>query len=143
MEFQGTKGEWKVVGVDYPTIECYFNTENSDAINTNPTVATIGSAFRSREETQANAKLIADAGTTASKCGLLPSTLLEQRDKLLDALQQMQIDLNILQSNFRQIEKVDSRAEGMVEVIQNWIDRNHKAIEEITSENQINSHSND
>ncbi len=77
------------------------------------------------------------------KCEFLQSALLEQRDKLLGALKEMQIDLNILQSNFRQIEKVDSRAEGMVEVIQNWIDRNHKAIENATSQNQINSNSND
>lgn len=129
MEFQGTKGEWKVVGVDYPTIECYFNTENSDAINTNPTVATIGSAFRSREETQANAKLIADAGTTASKCGLLPSTLLEQRDELLDALMSM---LNIFNRGIEPNtfgEKVCNKAK--------------QAIEKATSQNQINSHSND
>lgn len=31
-----------------------------------------------------NAQLITDAGTTANKCGLLPSELLEQRDMLLD-----------------------------------------------------------
>lgn len=35
----------------------------------------------------ANAELIADAGTTANKCGLLPSELLVQRDELLEALQ--------------------------------------------------------
>ena len=37
------------------------------------------------EEQQCNAKLIADAGTTANKCGLLPSELLDQRNELLEA----------------------------------------------------------
>ena len=37
------------------------------------------------EEAEANAKLIADAGTTANKCGMLPSELLKQRDQLLIA----------------------------------------------------------
>lgn len=32
------------------------------------------------------AKLIADAGTTTNKCGLLPSELLKQRNELLEAL---------------------------------------------------------
>lgn len=41
------------------------------------------------KEGLSNAKLIADAGTTANKCGLLPSELLEQRDELLEALQKM------------------------------------------------------
>ena len=36
--------------------------------------------------TQANAELIADAGTTANKCQLLPSELLVQRDELLKSL---------------------------------------------------------
>jgi len=39
------------------------------------------------EEAEANAELIADAGTTANKCGLLPSELLAQRDELLEAAQ--------------------------------------------------------
>ncbi len=39
------------------------------------------------EEAIANAKLIADAGNTTNKCGLLPSELLTQRDELLEGLQ--------------------------------------------------------
>lgn len=42
---------------------------------------------KSMKNWKANAKLIADAGTTANKCGLLPSELLEQRDSLSEALQ--------------------------------------------------------
>lgn len=35
---------------------------------------------------EANALFIADAGTTANKCGLLPSELLKQRNELMEAL---------------------------------------------------------
>lgn len=38
------------------------------------------------KEGLANANLIADAGNTTNKCGLLPSELLEQRDELLSML---------------------------------------------------------
>lgn len=41
------------------------------------------------EKMEANAQLIADAGTTANKCGLLPSELLEQRDELLNKLKDL------------------------------------------------------
>lgn len=41
------------------------------------------------KEQQCNAKLIADAGTTANKCGLLPSEILEQRNELLEALKEL------------------------------------------------------
>ena len=41
------------------------------------------------EESKANALLIADAGNTAQKCGLLPSELLRQRDELREALAEM------------------------------------------------------
>ena len=39
-----------------------------------------------REQRLADAVLIADAGNTAQKCGLLPSELLRQRDELKEAL---------------------------------------------------------
>lgn len=38
------------------------------------------------DEEKANAMLIADAGNTAQKCGLLPSELLQQRDELREVL---------------------------------------------------------
>lgn len=40
----------------------------------------------SEEEAEANAKLIAEAGTVANECGLTPRQLLEQRNELLRAL---------------------------------------------------------
>jgi len=43
----------------------------------------------SMAERIANAALIADAGNTAQKCGLLPSELLKQRDELLEALKEI------------------------------------------------------
>lgn len=41
------------------------------------------------DEEKNNAALIADAGNTAQKCGLLPSELLMQRDELLKALHEI------------------------------------------------------
>ena len=44
-------------------------------------------AWCSNAEANANTALIADAGTTANLCGLLPSELLKQRDELRGALE--------------------------------------------------------
>ena len=44
---------------------------------------------RSQSVNKENAKLIADAFTTISKCDLLPSELLEQRNELLEALKDL------------------------------------------------------
>ena len=41
---------------------------------------------RFEKETKAIGELIADAGNTAQKCGLLPSELLKQRNELLKAV---------------------------------------------------------
>jgi len=43
------------------------------------------------KQRKCNAKLIADAGTTSNKCGLLPSELLEQRNELLQSLKDLLI----------------------------------------------------
>ncbi len=45
-------------------------------------------AYVSYDVGEANAKLIADAGTVANKTNLLPSQLLEQRNQLLNALEE-------------------------------------------------------
>ena len=44
---------------------------------------TIHFSDKEKEEAVGNVELIADAGNTANKCGLLPSELLKQRDDLL------------------------------------------------------------
>jgi len=41
------------------------------------------------DEATANARLIAEAGTVASECGLSPRELLAQRDELLGALEEI------------------------------------------------------
>lgn len=109
-EFKGTKGEWYVDHEEngYNEHNVLYTPISSDSADS--LVTSICEVYGDSDEDKANAKLIASA------------------PELLEALQQMQIDLNILQSNFRQIEKVDSRADGMVQVVQNWIDRNNKAI---------------
>jgi|GEM_PF-6371004 len=81
-----TKGEWefkpikesngwtdvRLKGKDHSIATCYMGRSNKDL-----------------EELNANAILIADAGTTANKCGLLPSEVLKQRDDVLDKLKDM------------------------------------------------------
>ena len=81
-----TKGEWK-----------YRDHFSDGIIETEETI--IGHLMKwgsPEDELQANALLIADAGNTAQKCGLLPSELLRQRDelrekysKLLDATSEL------------------------------------------------------
>lgn len=67
------KGHWDISGDGWVQFGRVWNIKDS----LNP---------HFRIESHANAQLIADAGTTANKCGLLPSELLEQRDMLLDSL---------------------------------------------------------
>ena len=68
-----TKGEWTITrnGMDW-------------VVRANPTA--IARIYSSWECEDADAELIADAGNTAQKCGLLPSELLQQRDELREAL---------------------------------------------------------
>ena len=83
MEFKGTKGEWNVkkYKMTFPSaLKWQIINENDDALFE-------VHLAESNEAMEANAKLIADAGTTANKCGLMPSELLEQRNDLLEALQ--------------------------------------------------------
>ena len=80
-----TKGEWNVNG------EYYRNKVmvNNSTIHVYHTVVTFDGAMVTYNNAKANAVLIADAGNTAQKCGLLPSELLRQRDELREALAAM------------------------------------------------------
>lgn len=42
-----------------------------------------------KEDSKSNAKLIADAGTTANKCGKLPSEILKERDECMEVLEEL------------------------------------------------------
>lgn len=77
MKYLGiTKGEWNVYNSDDESITIVNKLETQ-------AIAFLPEMFR---DTLSNAKLIADAGSTANKCGLLPSDLLEQRDEMLHLL---------------------------------------------------------
>ena len=82
MENKITEGEWFVAN---------FEQEDGNYIytNNNPFSA-IARVYKGDSphtlKANANALLIADAGTTSNKSGLLPSELLEQRNELLEAL---------------------------------------------------------
>ncbi len=85
-KFKGSKGEWKSNDVDIKiegeliaTAHGFYDKER---------------VYSYTPVTNANAELIADAGNTIQKCGLLPSELLEQRDRLLAALKELYVTIN-------------------------------------------------
>ena len=78
MKLEITRGEWRVT--NEKNENCFIHPFLGAA------VARIYTSNEHSDEAQANAILIADAGTTANKCQLLPSELLVQRDELLEAL---------------------------------------------------------
>ena len=75
-----TKGEWSIDTAD--AIKIKAEDGSNIAILTHLT----NFKRRDTDEVERNAMLIADAGNTAQKCGLLPSELLQQRDELREAL---------------------------------------------------------
>jgi hypothetical protein len=74
--YLGTKGEWVV------SHKLSIQVDPNEPLRT----MTICQVFGNDEESKVNAKLISDAGTTASKCGLFPSEILAQRNEMLEAL---------------------------------------------------------
>ena len=89
-----TKGEWIVdYGSTHGHVKAVFENINSYT----PTVALYNyrSKLRNIETTEEelnNAKLIADAGTTANKCGLLPSELFQWKHETLMLLKEIAND---------------------------------------------------
>jgi hypothetical protein len=82
MEIKISKGIWRT-SLDC----CEVTTSKVGILEGSKEICNISRFAKTAEEIAANAKLIADAGNTANKCGLLPSELLEQRNDLLEALQ--------------------------------------------------------
>lgn len=78
-----TIGEWRIDTAD--AIKIKAEDGSNIAILTHLT----NFKRRDTDEVERNALLIADAGNTAQKCGLLPSELLQQRDELREALNQI------------------------------------------------------
>lgn len=86
-----TAGEWKCSdhnNFEYIDIDSDLECCRISSVYTGP------EDYRSKEEREANALLIADAGTTANKCGLLPSELLRQRDELREIAEKILEDIN-------------------------------------------------
>ena len=80
-EFKGTKGKFETI---YTRLS---NFTLSTVISGKSVIAHINSENVSPEECKANGELFADAGNTIQSCGLLPSELLKQRDKLRKMLE--------------------------------------------------------
>jgi hypothetical protein len=80
MELGITKGDWKALIVETNLVDrCFVQKESIHLCEV---------FGESTEAKQANAQLIADAGTTANKCGLLPSEILEQLTECQEALKE-------------------------------------------------------
>jgi len=84
-----TEGEWSSKGIDETRIwvthknglkSCLAHCNNQHMSSYN------GYIDLDFNELKSNAKLIADAGTTANKCGKLPSELLKERDQLIEVV---------------------------------------------------------
>lgn len=77
-----TKGKWRVSTFSKYNIE----TEDGRSVASSGTYSTNTDNGEHIIENEANAQLIAEAGTVTNQCGLTPKELLEQRDKLREAL---------------------------------------------------------
>lgn len=79
-----SKGNWRVEADDH---ELYIETYDRE----------ICKSWTNNDEARNNMNLIADAGNTAQKCGLLPSELLRQRDRALLTLCNCRETIEMLQ----------------------------------------------
>ncbi len=113
-ELEITKGEWKIRL--FPEGDDFF----VEAPNLNKPELGYGIEIMQddfgthngypREQRLADAVLIADAGNTAQKCGLLPSELLRQRDELKEALKVCHTSLKTYGSH----PLIDAQAEAAI-----------------------------
>lgn len=86
MELGITKGDWEAVKNDIGEHPFYYYiSANTGALGYMPLEQKHGDGLC--RYTQQDAHLIADAGTTANKCGLLPSEILERCNKSQEALE--------------------------------------------------------
>ena len=96
-----TKGEWKIRL--FPDGDDFFvEAPNINMLELGYGIEIMQDDFGEhngypREQRFADAILIADAGNTAQKCGLLPSELLQQRDELREALNNCRETIEMLQ----------------------------------------------
>jgi len=113
MEFKGTKGEW-IANLEYMPDHTIVEVTAGDSSTEDWAMFTLYNA-KDRETQEANAKLIADAGTTINKCDLLPSELLSQRNEMLEILERVQRINNIAREHiseclFEDIEQLIKKA---------------------------------
>lgn len=113
-KFKGSPGKWKISGKTetFPLsiiIQHIINEGSNDAFNLD--LCRVFPKIR-KEQREANAELIVDAGNTINKCDLMPSELLEQRNTLIKTIIEVKDELNFsLGDNkavFSCIEKLES-----------------------------------
>lgn len=90
MEYKGTKGSFEVTGEKYFSVDCRSICKQGETTPVS-SIASINSIFRDTNEAKTTAELFADAGNIATKTGLLPSTILKQRDEAVKMLKKIQM----------------------------------------------------
>lgn len=92
-----TKGEWEVKFEEFKTMHPYLRILSGDRV--------ICECFRhsseSKIKSEANAQLIAEAGTIANQTGYTPKQLAEQKDELLKMLDKL-IKMNPMHDGFHE-----------------------------------------
>lgn len=85
-----TKGVWKLSEGVFSSLDLIITTGDRENFGKAP-ICEIDVYFNGAHgnEQQANANLIAEAGTVANECGLTPRQLLEQRNELVDVLDKL------------------------------------------------------
>ena len=112
METKFTKGEWKIVGGEYGLYD-HIKDDKGRFIAEVKSYE-IGKKYPNRRERKANSKLIASA------------------PEMYEALAETEKDLCVLETTMRQIELTDKRAEGMVELVIKWRERNKQVLKKAT-----------
>lgn len=107
-EFNGTRGEWKL------------NRRYSDEHGKILFITIVDEDNRNVVEAKGHEMINAECMANAQLIAAAP--------ELLDALIETDKDLCVLEVNMAQIEKIDSRADGMTTLVSEWRNRNKKAI---------------
>lgn len=83
-----TEGEWKYEGGDNYSVDIVLSNSSTISISTYGRYS--DNVVMTREEMEANAALIAEAGTVANETGLTPRELLERYREAIKVLSDMQ-----------------------------------------------------
>lgn len=112
-ELNITKGEWNIID----ETSTYEKVSRFRVTSIGTTVSSLNCSSECIDEQQSNAQLIADAGTTANKCGLLPSELLAENEKLKIAVRQLGDLVKIMNKAFLHYQEIEKQRDALLEAL--------------------------